>query len=145
MNLERQKAYVERLPNSVEIGTRHDPKCSQPWDAAQPEVAISERSLMDVEEACNVATIAIEQLYPWWLRALWVVERWPFARRWLRRLRLFRGRPYRFRDPLTHRGDEACCRWLCLVTVHKAEDVPTGAIAAERYLYDRGYQIVEKF
>lgn len=143
--LERQKAYVERLPNGIEIGTRHDPKCIQPWDLPAIDAEVSERSLVDVEYACDAATIAIEKRYPWWLRALWVLERWPFARRWLRRLRLFRGRPYQFKNPLTHKGDEECCRWLCLVTVLKTEDVPIGAVAAERYLYDRGYEIVEKF
>jgi hypothetical protein len=143
--IDRQLAYVERLPHGIEIGTRHDPKCSQPWDVPQPDAEISEHSLEAVEEACNVATIAIEHRYPWWLRALWYVERSVWCRTWLRRLRLFRRRPYQFKDPITHRGDEACCRWLCLVTVHDASDVPTGAIAAEKYLYDRGYEIVPKF
>ena len=143
--LDREWAYVERLPNGVEICTRHRPLCQQPWDAPQAEAAISERSISDVEEACNAATIAVERKYSWWLRALWYVERWPFARLWLRRLHLFRARPYQFRDPVTHRGDDDICRWLCLVTVHKSEDVPAGAIAAERYLYDRGYEIVPKF
>lgn len=145
MILERQKAYVERLPNALEICTRHDPKCIQPWDLPAIEPAISERSLTDVEYACDRATVAIEKRYSWYLRALWVVERVPFFRRWLQRLHLFRPRPYQFKDPITHRGDEVCCRWLCRVTVPKSEDVPIGAVAAERYLYDRGYEIVEKF
>lgn len=145
MNLERQKAYVERLPNGIEIGTRHDPVCAQPWDVTRPDSEIAERSLTDTEEACHRATLAIEMCYSLALRALWYIERSPWVRKWLRRLRLFRPRPYQYRDPVTHRGDNTVCRWLCFITVHNPADVAAGAIAAERYLYDRGYQIVEKF
>lgn len=143
--LERQKAYVERLPNGIEIGTRHEPKCIQPWGLEPVPPEASERSLIDVEYACDAATVAVEKRYPWYLRALWYIERSVWCRKWLRRLRLFRRRPYQFKDAVTHRSEAETCRWLCLVTIHKSEDVACAAIAAERYLYDRGYQIVEKF